>query len=237
MLFKEMRLSYMKKESRDFSIIFHINSHYEDLKIDINSLNSFETFVNSKEKRRAILFDFLQIGELAKQLSKTFIETFNDQNLYRLISIRNRIVHGYSAIRDDIIYNTIKNDLPSFLYKLNRFAREYNFEFLRKYLGKRIRIIIDRPIGYKHDDIIYEVNYGYFSSLTALDGMFQDAYVLGEEAIVEECRGKVIAIVHRFDDIEDKLVISTKNITYSVEEIEKTIAFQERFFKHEIILL
>ena len=120
---------------------------------------------------------------------------------------------------------------------MNRFAREYNFEFLRKYLGKRIRIIIDRPIGYKHDDIIYEVNYGYFSSLTALDGMFQDAYVLDEEAIVEECRGKVIAIVHRFDDIEDKLVISTKNITYSVEEIEKTIAFQERFFKHEIILL
>ena len=38
------------KEGRDFSIIFHINSHYNDLKDDVVTLDSFKAFVESKEK-------------------------------------------------------------------------------------------------------------------------------------------------------------------------------------------
>ena len=52
------------KEGRDFVLVYHINQHYSDLKEDIDGIISPKEFSESKERRRAILFDFLQIGEL-----------------------------------------------------------------------------------------------------------------------------------------------------------------------------
>ena len=101
------------KEGRDFAIVNKINNHFNDLNEDLKVINSFEDFVNNKERRRAILFDFLQIGELTNQLSKKFKTEFNNKNAFRLIAIRNRIVHGYSTIRDDIIYNTLNSSFIS----------------------------------------------------------------------------------------------------------------------------
>ena len=92
------------KEDRDFVIVSHINEHYSDLKNDLDTLDSHVMFSNSKDKRRAILFDFLQMGELTNQLSKSFFNNFNNNGAIRLIAIRNRIVHGYSTIRDDLIF-------------------------------------------------------------------------------------------------------------------------------------
>ena len=65
------------KEGRDYSLISHINRHYSGLLETFNSLATFELFVNSKDKRKAILFDFLQIGELFNQLSRQFKDNFN----------------------------------------------------------------------------------------------------------------------------------------------------------------
>lgn len=67
------------KEGRDFSIVKKINTHFNDLSEDLKVINSFEDFINSKERRRAILFDFLQIGELTNQLSKKFKTDFNNK--------------------------------------------------------------------------------------------------------------------------------------------------------------
>ena len=52
---------------------------------------------------------------------------------------------------------------------------------------------------------------------------------------VEEFEGKVIAVVHRIDDDDDKLVVVPQNLKISDEEIEKTVNFQEKWFKHQII--
>ena len=223
------------KESRDFAIVFHINEHYRDLKEDIESINNFEIFINAKEKRRAILFDFMQIGELTNQLSKCFLKDFNNENAVKLISIRNRIVHGYSTIRDDLIFSTIKNDIPCYINELNAFAYQRYRLFLNNLLGKKIKIIIDRSIGFNHGGIIYSLNYGYYEGLTALDGKYQDAYIIDESNKIKECYGKVIAIVHRENDIEDKLVVSSKGSNFDKDEIEKMVEFQEQYFRHTII--
>ena len=103
------------KEKRDFALIYHINSHFNDLQEDLNNIDTFDDFISLKEKRRAILFDFLQIGELASQLSDSFKSDFNNSDLIRLVAIRNRIVHGYSTIRDDIIFLTLKTQLTPFI--------------------------------------------------------------------------------------------------------------------------
>ena len=106
---------------------------------------------------------------------------------------------------------------------------------LEKMLGETVKVYIDRPIGYDHKGIIYEQNYGYIKEYKAADGEYQDAYVIGVDHPVEEFEGKVIAIVNRKDDTEDKLIVCEKDKDFTNEEIEAMIRFQERYFKHKIL--
>lgn len=104
-------------------------------------------------------------------------------------------------------------------------------------IGKIVKVIVDRPLGTfhpKHKDIFYSVNYGFIPGIIAADGEEQDAYILGIDVPVAEFTGKVIAIIHRFDDVEEKWVVSAENISFSKSEIEKLVYFQEKFFDIEI---
>ena len=66
------------------------------------------------------------------------------------------------------------------------------------------------------------------------DGEEQDAYILGINEPIKEFTGKVIAIIHRFDDIEEKLVVAPEGVSFSKDEIMQQVDFQEKFFKIEI---
>ena len=68
----------------------------------------------------------------------------------------------------------------------------------------------------------------------AADGEEQDAYVLGVNTAINEFTGKVIAIIHRYDDIEEKWVVAPDGINFSDEEISKQVHFQEQFFDYVI---
>lgn len=109
-----------------------------------------------------------------------------------------------------------------------------------EYLSKVVKVIIDRPLGSRHSahsDIYYPVNYGYLPDTLAGDGEEIDVYILGEFVPLEEFEGTVIAIVHRQNDVEDKLVVSKTLGIYSKEQIRALIEFQERFFDSEIITI
>ncbi len=106
-------------------------------------------------------------------------------------------------------------------------------------IGNIIKVIVDRPLGTchpNHKDIIYSVNYGYVPDVIAADGEEQDAYILGVEKPIKEFIGKVIAIIHRIDDVEDKLVVAPEGVSFTKDEIIDKVAFQEQFFKTEIIM-
>ena len=104
-------------------------------------------------------------------------------------------------------------------------------------IGKLVEVVIDRPIGShhpRHRDIVYPVNYGYIEGIIAPDGEEQDAYVLGVHTPVKEFTGKVIAIIHREDDIEEKWVVAPEDMNFSKEEIMEQVRFQEQYFKSSI---
>ena len=105
------------------------------------------------------------------------------------------------------------------------------------YLDKEISVKIDRPFGSYHPrfNYIYPVNYGYIPNTISGDGEELDCYVLGIFEPIKEFTGKCIAIIHRLDDNDDKLIIVPDNKNYTNNQIEALIEFQERFFKHEII--
>ena len=104
-------------------------------------------------------------------------------------------------------------------------------------MNKIVKVLVDRPLGSCHPtykNIVYPVNYGYIPNIMANDGEEQDAYVLGVNFPLKEFTGKVIAIIHRKNDIEDKLVVVPENIVLSKEEILQSVYFQEQFFEIEI---
>ena len=105
------------------------------------------------------------------------------------------------------------------------------------YLGKTVKVTMDRPLGSKHPnyDLIYPLNYGYIAGTQSGDGEEIDAYVLGAFEPLTEYEGVVIGIIKRFDDNEDKLVVAKNLNSYSKEQIEALTEFQERYYKSEII--
>lgn len=108
------------------------------------------------------------------------------------------------------------------------------------YLGKVVDVIVDRPLGSyhpKHADIYYPINYGYIPNTMAGDGEPVDAYILGVDKPIKEFTGLVIAVIHRFDDVEDKLVVAPQDKLFSKDDIVQAVRFQEQYFHSEIICL
>ena len=107
----------------------------------------------------------------------------------------------------------------------------------KDFLGKKVKVVMDRPMGSKHPkwNFIYPINYGYVPNTISGDGEELDAYIVGIFEPVEEYEGKCIAVIHRLDDDDDKLVIAPEEKIYTKQQIEALVEFQERFFEHEII--
>jgi inorganic pyrophosphatase len=110
----------------------------------------------------------------------------------------------------------------------------------RKYLGKPVKVIIDRPLGSihpKHSDIIYKLNYGYIPETVSGDFEELDAYILGVEKPISlnlSFEGVCIAIIRRLKENDDKLIVAPYGFNFNDEEIRSLVSFQEQFFEFEI---
>lgn len=101
-------------------------------------------------------------------------------------------------------------------------------------IGTLVTVTIDRPLGSTHPEyhnIVYPINYGYIEGIMSPDGEEIDAYVLGVDVPVSEFFGRIIAIIHRENDIEDKLVVAPLDMKFTIEEIISDTYFQEKNFR------
>ncbi len=107
----------------------------------------------------------------------------------------------------------------------------------KDYLGKEVFVKIDRKLGSRHPKhgFMYMLNYGFIPNTISGDNKELDVYLLGEFEPVEESRGKVIAIIHRTNDDDDKLIISKDGKDYSDDAIKALTEFQEKYFESIII--
>ena len=101
-------------------------------------------------------------------------------------------------------------------------------------LGKTVHVIVDRPIGHVHVKsgitFRYPINYGYIPGLIAGDGDEQDVYILGVDEPVEEFTGRIIGVVRRADDNEDKLVACPEDMLFHQGQIAEAVHFVEQYF-------
>ena len=102
-----------------------------------------------------------------------------------------------------------------------------------------VTVIVDRPLGSchpEHPDLIYPVNYGFVKGTLAADGEEQDAYIVGVYEPLSEFTGRIIAVIHRQDDVENKWVVAPEGVTFTREEIKEMTFFQEQYFNSKIIM-
>lgn len=108
---------------------------------------------------------------------------------------------------------------------------------VRSYLGKTVTVKIDRPIGSvhpKHPNLIYPINYGYIPDVIGGDGEELDVYVLGVDQPLEEFTGKIIGIIHRENDVEDKLAAAPEGMVFHQTEIAEAVRFQEQYYQSTV---
>ena len=104
-------------------------------------------------------------------------------------------------------------------------------------LGATVTVTVERPMGSchpEHPTLFYPINYGYIEGLMGGDGEELDAYIVGVDRPLTHFRGRVIAIIHRRDDVEDKLVVAPAGQSFTREEVIAATAFQEQYFKIEV---
>ena len=108
---------------------------------------------------------------------------------------------------------------------------------VKSYLGKTVNIKIDRPIGSihpKHQGLAYPINYGYIPNVFGGDGEELDVYLLGIDVPVEEYTARIIGIIHRHNDVEDKLVAAPEGLNFNQNKISEAVHFQEQYYESEI---
>ena len=116
-------------------------------------------------------------------------------------------------------------------------SKSKSLELAKQFLGKETEVVMDRPLGTKHPKhgFVYEANYGFIDGVKAPDGEDLDAYYLGVDEPIERATGVCVAIAHRRDNDDDKLIVLPKGIEMTDAQIISAIKFQEQWFDTEIV--
>ena len=110
---------------------------------------------------------------------------------------------------------------------------------VKSYLGKTVTIKIGKPIENvhpKHPELVYPIQSGYIPHVFGSDGEELGVYLLGVEVPVEEYTASMIGIVHRHNDVKDKLIAAPEELNLDENKILESVGFQERYYKSEIEL-
>jgi uncharacterized protein with HEPN domain len=74
-------------------------------------LKHFNKYVSDLKTKRAVERELEIIGEAFNRIIKKDVN-FQFDNIYKIIGTRNRIVHGYDSVSDDLIWSIVINHLP-----------------------------------------------------------------------------------------------------------------------------
>jgi len=112
-----------------------------------------------------------------------------------------------------------------------------SLKLAKQYIGKEVDVVVDRPLGSKHPKhgFVYEANYGFIEGVKAPDGEDLDAYYLGASEPLERASGVCIAIAHRKNNDDDKLIVLPKGVDMTDAEILSAVHFQEQWFDTEVV--
>lgn len=106
-----------------------IKKHLFDIKESVDSIENylgekrdFNVYKSDKMLRRAVEREFEIIGEAINRIDKIDPE-ISISSKKQIISMRNRVIHGYDKIDDEIIWGTIVRHLPILKKEINNLMK------------------------------------------------------------------------------------------------------------------
>lgn len=200
----ECKLKYIDLDKRECSMGIHLQN-------DAVKGKGYGT----QAERLILQYAFEELGMLAVNADAVLKNT-RSQHVLEKVGFR------YTHEDDAFKYYRCEN---------NKLLRE---KLIQELMGKKVHVVVDRPVGYRHGDIVYPINYGYIPGIIAGDGEEQDAYILGVSEPISGFDGQVVAAIHRKNDCEDKLVVAPVGSTYHQGQIAEAVYFQEQYFTSKI---
>ena len=214
------------------------------IECDIISLQKAEELLNALTYYKLIdLRDHVTV--YANDKTELHVQEVNNKHIYIEMETECNYLEKKYLNRDDMIKDLLSYNIP--IKADNFFVKKAEIELREKfendtnenlkYIGKILDIKTDRELGSKHPKhgFIYSVNYGYVPNTVSGDNEELDCYLLGVFDPVKEYKGKVIAVIHRTNDNDDKLVVVPEGTNYTNDQINALVEFQEKYFKHVIL--
>lgn len=214
--------------------------------IDDLEVNGFY-FIQQIKDKEEVLFGSGSYYEGRGNLLTHFIhfviedsmEWLNYINFRNYLNKKANIKDQYETLKISLVDNLSSNNINNEYTEKKSDFINYTLRkaLVDSFMDKVVTIKMDRPIGSPHPkrkEIVYPINYGYIPNVIGGDDEELDVYLLGVDKPVLEYKAKIIAIVHRSDDVEDKLVAAPVGMTYSKDEIAKAVNFQEKYYKINI---
>jgi uncharacterized protein with HEPN domain len=97
--------------------INEIESYYED------KPRKFDEYVSDLKTKRAVERNLEIIGEAVNRALKKD-KNLKLDNAEKIIGTRNRIIHGYDKVSDDLVWSIVINHLPKLKEEVKRFLDE-----------------------------------------------------------------------------------------------------------------
>lgn len=111
----------------DIPYIEHILEAINNIQESVKSLSE-EQFSNNKDKKDANIRRLEIIGEAAKNLSNKLKEKHKEIEWNKIIGTRDKVIHAYSKVNLDIVWDIIKKDLPKLKKQIEKIKYGLNSE-------------------------------------------------------------------------------------------------------------
>lgn len=98
--------------------LFDIQESIDSIEKYLGEKREFDVYLANKMLRRAIEREFEIIGEAINQIDK-LDSSIKISSKKQIISMRNRVIHSYDKIDNEIIWGTIIRHLPTLKIEIN----------------------------------------------------------------------------------------------------------------------
>ncbi|MGB0879022.1 MAG: DUF86 domain-containing protein [Polaribacter sp.] len=100
-----------------YTAIIEIESFFEE------GQKIYDNYCNDIKTKRAVEREIEIIGEATNRILKKD-NNFNITNARKIVDTRNRIIHGYDSISDDMIWSIVINNLPKLKIEVRNLLKE-----------------------------------------------------------------------------------------------------------------
>ena len=102
--------------------LYDILNAVKEIELFIKATKDFTSFQKDTKTKRAVERDIEIIGEaMSRILNKD--ESITLSNTRKIVDTRNRIIHGYDTVSDDILWNVIIQHLPILKHEIQELLK------------------------------------------------------------------------------------------------------------------